>query len=59
MIASLHPETLLEKTPVRFFSQDFCDIFENTFLVKLLLVTAFKISLSRKYLAVLTQLGFY
>ena len=43
------PDTLLEKTPARLFSGDFCDIFKNTFLVKLLRVTASKISLSTKY----------
>ena len=56
-IASLHPDTLLEKTPALLLSQDFYDIFKKTSL--LLWVTASKISLSRKYLVFLTQRGFY
>ena len=58
-VASFHPDTVLEKTSARLFFGDFCDIFKNTFLVKLLRVTASKLSLSRKYLAFLTQRGFY
>ena len=54
-VASFHPDTLLEKISARLFFGDFCDIFKNTFLAKLLRVTA---SLSRKYLSFLTQRGF-
>ena len=51
-VTSFHPDTLLERTQVRLFSGDFCDIFKSTFLVELLRVTASKISLSRKYLEI-------
>ena len=30
-VASFHPDTLLEKTLVRLFSGDYCDIFKNSF----------------------------
>ena len=54
--ASFQPDNILEKTPMRLFSWDFCDIFKNTFLVELLQVSASKISLSRKYLVFLVKL---
>ena len=58
-VAGFHRDTLLEKTLVRLFSGDFCDIFKNTFLVEQLRVTAPKISLSRKYLAFPMERSFY
>ena len=58
-VASFHPDTSLEKTLVRLFCGDFCDIFKNIFSVEQLRVTAPKISLSRKYLVFPMQGGFY